>query len=95
MLEFMELMNKVSEWSKDINHPSTIALMKKGMTFPEIKEQVKLMREKLLRKGFIFPENDEELEIWTEEFEGYEHNLPESLVDPKKILDRIKEEGKL
>ncbi len=91
---FWDLVDKITEQSKDANNPATRLLMKRGMSFLEIQESVKQMRAKFCKAGLILPETLEELDIWTEEFKDYEHELPESLVDPMKILDRIRNEDR-
>ena len=92
MIEFWEMIDRITEESKDANSPKTRLLMENGISFLEIQESIKSIRLKFCKMGLILPETEEELELWTEEFEDFDHDLPESLIDPMKILDRIKSE---
>lgn len=47
-----------------------------------------LLRAAMVRKGLLMPTTEEEVERAEKEMEGIEIELPESLKDPQKILDR-------
>ncbi len=47
-----------------------------------------MMRKVMVRMGWLFPITEKEIEMVEREMEGIDIELPESLKDPLKILDK-------